>query len=132
MAIKYWKIDDGRVPPHEYLPAGAITPKWGMTLVMEGGELVLASGADMPEYLSMCEYSAAVPAGTLIPVTRIDDDMIYLAPLSAAGTALKIGDRVTIASDGLQVTATTGGMAEIVGIHGTAVGDEIEIRFTAE
>lgn len=131
MAIKYFKLDDGRVPPHEYLPAGAITPKWGMALVMEGGTLVAASGADVPEYLCMCEYTDVVPEGTTIPVTRVDEDIIYLAPLSAAGTALKEGDRVTISADGLAVTATTGGAFQISAIHGTAVGDEVEGRFVS-
>lgn len=132
MAIKYLKLDDGRVPPHEYLPAGAITPKWGMTLVMEGGKLVLANGTDVPEYLCMCEYTAAVPDGTAIPVTRVDEDIIYIAPLSAAGTALEVGDSVTISTDGLGVTATTGGAFKISAIHGTAVGDEVEGRFISE
>lgn len=129
MAIKYYKLDDGRVPPHEYLPAAAITPKWGMTLVMEGGQLVVATGADVPEYLAMCEYSAAVPAGTEIPVTRVDEDIIYLAPLAAAGDSLSIGDKVTIHTDGVSVTATTGGAFQISAIHGTEIGDEVEGRF---
>lgn len=129
MAIRYFKIDDGRVPPHEYLPVAAITPKWGMTLVMEGEQLVMATDADVPEYLAMCEYTDAVEAGTVIPVTRVAEDIIYLAPLSAAGTALKIGDKVTIHTDGVSVTATTGGAFQISAIHGTEIGDEVEGRF---
>lgn len=129
MAIKYFKLDDGRVPPHEYLPVAAITPKWGMTLVMEGEMLVMASGADVPEYLSMVEYTDAVPEGTTIPVTRIAEDVIYLAPLNADGSALKLGDKVTIGDDGVSVTATTGGAFQISAIHGTEIGDEIEGRF---
>lgn len=131
MAIKYFKLDDGRVPPHEYLPAGAITPKWGMTMVMEGGKLAVASGADMPEYLCMCEYEAAVPDGTEIPVCKIGEDIIYLAPLSANGAALKVGDAVNIGADGLTVTATTGGKFVITAIHGTEAGDNVEGRFKA-
>lgn len=131
MAIKYFKLDDGRVPPHEYLPAGAITPKWGMALVMEGNQLAVATGSDMPEYLSMCEYEAAVPAGTEIPVTKIGEDIIYLAPLSANGAALKVGDAVTIGADGLTVTATTGGKFVISAIHGTDAGENVEGRFKA-
>lgn len=131
MAIKYFKLDDGRVPPHEYLPAGAITPKWGMALVMEGNQLAVATGSDMPEYLSMCEYEAAVPAGTEIPVTKIGEDIIYLAPLSANGATLKVGDAVTIGADGLTVTATTGGKFVISAIHGTDAGENVEGRFKA-
>lgn len=132
MAMKYYKLDDGRVSPHEYLPAGAITPKWGMTLTLTAGKLAVAGGTTAPKYLCMCECESAVTAGTEIPVCRIDDDIIYIAPLTEADTSLKVGDKVTLSADGLGVTATTtGGVFEITALHGTAVGDLVEGRFVA-
>lgn len=122
--------NDGRVPPIEYLPAGAITPKVGMALVQSSGNLALASGTTVPTYISMCERETALTAGDLIPVIRVEDGMIFGTELSAAGTSLKLGTKVTIATDGLRVTATTtDGVAEIVAINGTAIGDEVLVRF---
>lgn len=122
--------NDGRVPPIEYLPAGAITPKVGMALVQSSGNLALAAGTAKPAYISMCECETALTAGELIPVIRVEDGMIFGTELSAAGTSLKLGAKVTIATDGLRVTATTtDGVAEIVSMHGTAIGDEVLVRF---
>lgn len=129
MAIKYFKTDDGRVPPHEYLPSAAIQPKWGMALVLDGENLTIATGAVVPDYLCMCEYTGTVEAGTVIPVCRVDDDIVYLAELGVDGSALKVGDSVTIGADGLTVTATTTGKFKITAIHGTDAGDEVEGRF---
>ena len=130
MAFKPHQTNDGRVPPFEYLPAGAITPKVGMALYMNAGNLAIASGTTKPTYICMCEKETAVAAGDIIPVIRVDDGMIFAVPLSAAGTSLKLGNKVTLATGGLQVTATTtDGVAEIVGIIGTAVGDEVLVRF---
>lgn len=122
--------NDGRVPPIEYLPAGAITPKVGMALVQSSGNLAVASGTTKPTYISMCDRETAVTSGELIPVIRVEDGMILGTELSAAGTSLKLGGKVTIATDGLRVTATTtDGVAEIVAMNGTAVGDEVLVRF---
>ena len=130
MAFKPHQTNDGRVPPFEYLPAGAITPKVGMALYMNAGNLAIASGTTKPTYICMCEKETAVAAGENIPVIRVDDGMIFSVPLSASGATLKLGDKVTLAAGGLQVTATpTDGVAEIVGIIGTAVGDEVLVRF---
>lgn len=123
--------DDGRIPGFEYLPAAAITPKVGMMLAANAsGNLAAASGAVKPQYVSMADRDAAVKAGELIPVVRVQPDMIFEVPLSVAGTSLKVGQKVTIADDGLQVTATTtDGIAEIVEILGTAVGAKVRVRF---
>lgn len=130
MAFKPHQTNDGRVPPFEYLPAGAITPKVGMALYMNAGNLAIASGTTKPTYICMCEKETAVAAGDIIPVIRVDDGMIFSVPLSASGASLKLGNKVTLAAGGLQVTATTtDGVAEIVGIIGTAVGDEVLVRF---
>ena len=122
--------DDGRIPGFEYLPAAAITPKVGMALVANSGNLAVATGTTKPTYISMAERDGAVATGELIPVVRVQPDMIFEVPLSAAGTSLKAGQKVTIATDGLQVTATTtDGVAEIVEILGTAAGDKVRVRF---
>lgn len=130
MAFLIHSTDDGRVLPWEYLPAGAITPKVGMALIQSSGNLALATGTNKPTYISMREQDTALTAGDLIPVVRVQPDTIYEVPLSAAGTSLKVGQKVTLATDGLRVTATTtDGVAEIVEIMGTAIGNMVRVRF---
>ena len=130
MAFLIHSTDDGRVLPWKYLPAGAITPKVGMALTQSSGNLALASGTTKPTYISMREQDTALTEGDLIPVVRVQPDVIFETELSAAGTGLKVGNKVTIATDGLRVTATTAeGIAEIVEILGTAIGDKVRVRF---
>lgn len=130
MAFKVHSTDDGRVPGIEYLPCGAITPKVGMALTQTAGNLAIASGSVKPTYISMCERETACAAGDIIPVMRVQPDMIFETTNQAAFTSIKLGDKVTLHTDGLQVTATTtSGMAEVVGIDGTAVGGTVRVRF---
>lgn len=130
MGFKIHTTADGRATGIEYLPAGAITPKVGMALHMNGGNLAIAAGTTKPQYISMCERETALTAGEAIPVMRVYDDIIYETTLSVAGTSLKLGDKVTIATGGEQVTATTtDGVAEIVGIVDAALGGKVRVRF---
>lgn len=130
MAFLTHKADGGRVPGLEYLPCAAITPKLGMAMVQTGGNLTTASGSAMPTYISMVEKENACTAGDIIPVFRVLPDMVFETTFQAAASALKLGDLVTIHTDGLQVTATkTSGVAEIVEMDGTAVGDRVRVRF---
>lgn len=130
MAFLIHSTDDGHALPWEYLPAGAITPKVGMALTQTNGNLALASGTTVPTYISMREQDTALTAGDLIPVVRVQKDTVYETELSAAGTGLKVGQKVTLATDGLHVTATTtDGVAELVEIIGTEIGGKVRVRF---
>ena len=123
------KNADGHVAPFEQLPCSAITPKNGMAMVLSSGKLAIASGTNKPEFICIEQHSAAVSAGDLVTVVRVEPDTDYETVLSASG-ALNIGDKVTLASDGLRVTATTAsGVAEIVAMEGTASGDTVVVRF---
>ena len=130
MAFLIHSTEDGHVPAIEYLPCGAITPKVGLALTQSGGNLAIASGTAAPAYISMCEKESACTAGDIIPVIRVEKGTVYETTLSAAGSSLKLGDKVTLSADGMQVTATTtGGVAEIVALCGTAAGDAVRVRF---
>ena len=123
-------IDDGHDAPLAYLPAGAITPKVGLALTQSSGLLAVASGTTKPSYICMTQRAAAVTSGTVIPVIRVGGDMIFETVFSASASSIKLGDKVTIASDGLRVTATTtSGVAEVVGMDGTASGSTVRVRF---
>lgn len=128
--FRVFKTDDGRNCPIEYLPAGAITPKLGMALTVSAGKLAVAAGTTRPAYISMTEAHSAVTAGTVIPVIRVSEDIIYETENSASFTGVNVGSKVTLDSTGTKVTATTtDGVAEVVGIEGTAVGSKIHVRF---
>ena len=132
MGVKIHSIDGGRVPGIEYLPCSAITPKVGMALIQNSdGNLAIATGVNGPKYISMCERETACAAGDIIPVIRVNEDMILETSFSAAATAVKLGAKVTLhASSGLQVTATTtNGVAEVVYMDGTASGSMCRVRF---
>ena len=130
MAFKIHTTDDGRVPGIEYLPAGAITPKVGMALTVSSGKLAVASGTTAPSYISMCERETACTAGELIPVIRVGKDMILETTLSADGSAVSIGDKVTLHTDGMKVTATkTGGVAELVYMDAPDADAMCRVRF---
>ena len=125
------KTDDGHVAPFEKLPCSAITPKNGMAMALSSGKLAIATGTNKPEFICVEEHESAVSAGDLVTVVRVDHDTLYATTLSASGTSLNIGDKVTLhASSGMQVTATTtSGVAEIMGMDGTGVGDTVYVRF---
>lgn len=137
MAFKIYSTDDNRVPGIEYLPASAITPKVGMALTQTTGQLTqttgqlaLATGATAPTYISMCEKDGKCTAGDIIPVIRVGKDMILETTFAAAATSIKLGDKVTLHTDGLQVTdTTTNGVAEVVYMDGTAIGSMCRVRF---
>lgn len=129
MFIPY-KTDDGRVPAWEYLPASAITPKVGLALVLTSGQLAKASGTTKPTYICMAEKDTAVTAGEIIPVVRVNADMILETTFSAAATSVVPGAKVTVATDGMQVTGTTtDGIAEVVELDGTTAGSKVRVRF---
>lgn len=123
--------DADTIPAFEYLPCGAIQPKIGMALTQTTGNLAIATGTTKPDYISMCETAAAVSAGTIIPVIRITDDMVFETSFSASASSIKLGNKVTLhASSGMQVTATTSsGVAEVVYMDGTASGSMCRVRF---
>lgn len=122
-------VEGGHVPAFVYHPATGLTPKLGMALKLSGGKLVLAAGADKPDYISMVEVESAIAEGEVIPVIAVTDDITFAVPASVAVTAAALGTKVTIATDGMRVTATGDGAAMIVAREGTAAGEIQYVRF---
>lgn len=124
----YHQFDHGQTAPLEYLPGKAgETFSVGEALALGAdGTLTKCAATAVPAYICMG------PAGDFgsVPCSRVSSSIVYDAPLTAAGTALKLGDKVTLDAAGLGVTATTAsGVAEIVRIDGTAIGDTVGLRF---
>lgn len=114
----------------EYKGAAAATYTIGEALAYNAnGYLALASGTTKPEYFAY-KNTTITAAGDPLCVTRVRDDIIYETHNSAAFTSIKLGNKVTIASDGLRVTATTtDGVVTVVGIEDTGVGSKIRVKF---
>lgn len=101
----------------------------GELLKLTNGAATKASGTDDPLYISNGVLSPAAE-GDLLQVIRLHGNHKLKTTLSADGASLKAGDKVTISSDGLQATATTGGTLEIAEIMDTDVGGAIIVRVT--
>ena len=131
MAFLIHSTADGHQPPWEYLPCAAIKPVVGMALKWDGGKLTTCSGTTKPAFISMYDAPATLTAGDIIPVIRVTEDIVFETINQANLNSINIGSKVTIHTDGLQVTATTtSGVAEIVGkTDGTATGNPTLVRF---
>lgn len=128
MAFLINDTKDGAPGPWEYLEASALGAcKVGMALTLTDGKLAKATATVRPSYISM--FEGTVAAGDRIPVIRVLPDTRFKTQLSAAGTALKVGDKVTIDTTAMLATATTAsGVLELVEILGTAIGDSVIVR----
>lgn len=123
-------IEGGGSLPLEMMPAAAITPKIGLALAFSSGKLAVCGATVAPEYICMTESDAAVAAGTMIPVMRVNHRVVFSVPATASMAAVALGTKVTLHTDGMQVTATTtSGVAEIVGREGTGAGAAQYVRF---
>ena len=128
MAFLINDTKDGAPGPWEYLEASALGAcKVGMALTLTDGKLAKATATVRPSYISM--FEGTVASGDRIPVVRVLPDTRFKTQLSAAGTALKVGDKVTIDTTAMLATSTTtSGVLELVEILGTAIGDSVIVR----
>lgn len=124
------KRDVGLSDPMEYLPASSgETYTAGEALKLAGGKVTKCSGATAPAYIAM---GPANDAGE-VPCIRVGKHVEYATTLGVApgeGVTLAAGDKVTIHTDGLTLTATkSSGVAEILAIEGQTVGSTVWCRF---
>ena len=116
----------------EYLPVtGAEAVALGEALVLSSGKLTKCGATAAPSFIAMGACTGAeATAGKKIPVVRVSKEIIYETALTADYSAIAAGARVTLASTGLGITATTtSGVAEIVDWDGKASGDKVRVRF---
>lgn len=112
--------------PYELLPCGSGTSYApGQGLVISSGVATIATGTTKPTYI--CQEKKTGVTGESVQAVRITPDLTLEAALSAAGTDLLVGSAVTIASDGIRLTATTtSGVATIVDFpEGKAAGAKV-------
>ncbi len=130
--FKLLKIENARmnVPEPEYLEAtGGEAIEIGEALVLADGKVTKCGATVAPTFIAMGSIAADAKKRA-VAVCRIEKNQVYEVPVTAAPTALKVGEKVTLHTDALQVTATTtGGVVTIVDLNGaTAIGDKIVVR----
>ena len=120
---------DNGLQPHEYYPAAAGNYEIGQALNISDGKLTAISKASTttPQYLSMAR--ATVADGEVLPVLRVSKGMVFETTLSAAAEAAKIGSKLEVSADGLQVDAAAAGTFELLQIEGTDAGSVVRGRF---
>lgn len=98
----------------------------GELLVVTSGKLTKVAATASPDYVAL-----ATGTDVTIPVKRIYEDEVYETEFTADATAVTEGSKVTIASTGLGVTATTtNGVFYITEKLGTgAVGTRVRGMF---
>jgi hypothetical protein len=90
--------------PMEYYPTtDNETISLGEALVLDSGSLKKCGVTTTPEFIAM----KAVTDIETIPVVRVNEDVVLETTFAADGSSIVEGDKVTIHTDGLQVTATT-------------------------
>ncbi len=132
MAFKIASLLDGTHPPFEYfLGKDGEAFALGEALVMDGGRLTKCAADATPEFICQRTQAAETPAKTLLPVTRVTETQEYEAPIGAATpTAVVVGSKLTLHTDGLSLTDSTDGGVFLVsgnpkGAANVAVGDRV-------
>lgn len=130
--FKLIKIENARmnVPEpvfHEVTEDEAVV--MGEALVLTDGKLTKCGATVKPEFIAMADC-AADAAKRLIPAARVEPNQLYEVPVQEAPTRLVEGSKVTLHTDGLQVTATTtSGVVTVESLNGAAAaGDIIVVR----
>ena len=103
--------------------------KHGEALVLANGALTKCGATTVPTHICACDYTAPTSGGK-VAAYPIFKGYELETTLSALGTSLAVGSKVTLSADALQVTATTSsGVAEIVSMDGTAAGSKVIVKF---
>lgn len=100
-------LDGTSAPLEYYLMTDNEAVVMGEALKMTNGRLTKAGATDIPEFVSMRAQAAENPAKTPIPVIRVTEIDEYETTSTAAVAATLVGQKVTLHTDGAQVTNTT-------------------------
>ena len=103
--------------------------KVGEALVITAGKATKCGAAVKPTHI--CSQNLKADESDHVVAYPISGTMVFETVLTAAPTSLATGSKVTLAADGLGVTATTSnGVAEIVDLRGASkAGELITIKF---
>lgn len=114
------KLDVFSQPTEYLLGTNAEAYAEGEALKLASGRLTKCGPTDVPEFICLKTQLAEATAVTPLPISRIQRDVMqFEATATATVAATLIGQKVTLHTDGVQVTATTtSGVAEIIHTDG--------------
>lgn len=120
----------GNTPPIVYMqPADGESYQVGEALKLASGKVTLCSGAVAPSHVCV----GPVDDNGVVPCVEVQKYMEFETTLGVApadSATVGVGDKVTLHTDGMQVTATkTSGVAEVTGIDGQTVGSRVTVKF---
>lgn len=120
----------GNTPPIVYMqPADGESYQVGEALKLASGKVTLCSGAVAPSHVCV----GPIDDNGVVPCVEVQKYMEFETTLGVApadSATVGVGDKVTLHTDGMQVTATkTGGVAEVTGIDGQTVGSRVTVKF---
>lgn len=120
----------GVTPPIVYMqPTADEVYQVGEALKLASGKVTLCSGAAAPSHVCV----GPIDDNGVVPCVEVQKYMEFETTLGVApadSATVGVGDKVTLHTDGMQVTATkTGGVAEITGIDGQTVGSRVTVKF---
>jgi hypothetical protein len=100
-------VDGGINGLEYYLMTDAEAATVGEALKVVNGRLTKAGPTDTPEFISQRTQAAEATAKTPLPVIRVTELDEYETTSTAAVPATSVGAKVTLHTDGAQVTNTT-------------------------
>lgn len=120
----------GNTPPIVYMqPTDGETYQVGEALKLASGKVTLCSGAVAPSHVCV----GPIDDNGVVPCVEVQKYMEFETTLGVApadSATVGVGDKVTLHTDGMQVTATkTSGVAEVTGIDGQTVGSRVTVNF---
>lgn len=120
----------GNTPPIVYMqPTDGESYQVGEALKLASGKVTLCSGATAPSHVCV----GPIDDNGVVPCVEVQKYMEFETNLGVAPTdsaTVGVGDKVTLHTDGMQVTATkTSGVAEVTGIDGQTVGSRVTVKF---
>ena len=123
MAFRRNKTLDGVSNPFEYyLLTDAEGATEGEALVLASGRLTKCGATAIPEFISLKTQAAQSTSKTPLPVVRVREDDELITTCTGTLTATNVGAKVTLHTDGAQVTTTTtSGVFVVSGLDGTKV-----------
>ena len=99
----------------------------GQAIKISGGVGVICEGEDAAQYVSTAKLTAEdSTAGKQLLCYKVDENMVFEAPLSAHASTVVVGAALTFAA-GVSVTATTAskGGAKIIDVNGAAAAGDL-------
>lgn len=100
-------LDGASNPVEYYLLTDNEAATLGEALVQTNGRLTKCGATAIPEFISLRNQAAETTSVTVLPVIRVTETDEFETTSTATVASTLVGSKVTLHTDGGQVTATT-------------------------